>query len=196
MAAGLIVALAGAPTTAVAADPQVVAGWTALAVNARDAIAAQLGRSLTATIEVDVLDGPAPFNPDLWDAWAFADPVDAAGADEGPMVQCDITVNAHAGQLDSTEQYALMVHEVFHCFHFDLGVIAVHADTPDWVFEGAADWVTLTIVPASATTLRNFDDWLSKPTKPLWYRSYDGLGVFELLDDVGVDPWSMIDESS
>lgn len=110
------------------------------------------------------------------------------------MASCDINVNVHANGLDSTERYALMVHEVLHCFQFDLGVIPVHANTPDWAQEGAAERATLSLVPASTTALANFDDWLTKWTRPLWYRSYDGVGVFELLDDVGVDPWTMMDE--
>jgi Peptidase of plants and bacteria len=52
------------------------------------------------------------------------------------------------GQAATSEFRRLfLVHEVFHCFQFDILGAEAWTGRPAWITEGTADWVALTVDP-------------------------------------------------
>jgi hypothetical protein len=107
-------------------------------------------------------------------------PVNARGEyGNGPPAYCRVRVApkgvAHA------DPERLMAHELFHCYEFVLapGWPSISA----WIKEGMAEWA------AGFVTGRDSVGWLYKymstPTKPLFSRTYDGVGFWGHADEVG-----------
>lgn len=110
-----------------------------------------------------------------------------------------------------------LAHELIHCSQFLAGDdVAVWLDDnrrPRWLTEGSANWggakyaYELTQTPANQSLpvladgkplfgpywdkyLGKDEDDTNAPPKPLFTRSYDGLGFFAHIENSGADPWS------
>jgi len=112
-------------------------------------------------------------------AWAYGDPVDT----------CLIQIQPDGQKLGSTDLSFALTHEVVHCYQ---SRETNDTDVTDWVEEGAAMWAGATLVPGSQLTEQRWGPYLSNPTKSLFQRSYDGIGFFGHLEDVGIDVWPRI----
>jgi hypothetical protein len=175
------------------ADP-VTEGWQQLAEQAAAAIAGKLGRTLHATIAVQLNQAVPANNPKVWDAWAYTWGEDGQGGYTGPMATCHIAINPQGQGMSGVEQYAIAAHEVFHCYQFDVGTLAAHANEPEWIIEGSAAWVGEDIAGGTNEMVGWWAWWLTTPQANLFGRTYDAIGLLALLGDVGVDPWSVMDK--
>jgi hypothetical protein len=80
-------------------------------------------------------------------------------------------------------------HEVFHCFQAaNIGSQVPYAAAPDWYQEGGAEWVSYDIVggPIDGGFWTRYVD---NPHRPLFQRTYDGVGFWADLAATGIDPW-------
>ncbi len=111
--------------------------------------------------------------------WAYGDPVDA----------CLIQIQPAGQQLGATDLTFALTHEVVHCYQ---ARETNDTDVTDWVEEGAAMWAGAKLAPGSKITKEKWGPYLSSTTKSLFSRSYDGIGFFGHLEDVGVDVWHRI----
>jgi len=82
-----------------------------------------------------------------------------------------------------------VAHEVFHCFQYVVGF-----DGPEWVMEGSAAWAGETFAGGSAQSVLWWRRWINEPQRPLPARTYDAIGLYSLLDQVGVSPYSLISQ--
>jgi uncharacterized delta-60 repeat protein len=108
-------------------------------------------------------------------------PVNARGEyGNGPPAYCRVRV-APLGQ-NHLDTDRLMAHEVFHCYMFVL--TSKWPALSLWIKEGMAEWA------AGFVTGRDSLGWLasymSTPTKPLFSRTYDGIGFWGRADEAGV----------
>ena len=100
---------------------------------------------------------------------------------------CDITVIPGAAEISGyTTQYTL-AHEVFHCFQ---DYVTGGATKAAWIMEGSAEYAASVAVPGVTS------DWwsvyLTSPGTNLFTRSYDALGFYAHLAEVGIDPFRVI----
>ena len=123
---------------------------------------------------------------------AYAVPENSTGGSTGTATQCVVHVNpALYKSKVVTDTNRIMAHEVFHCFEaMDYPTIAAFGSAPDWLVEGAAEWVGDTLEPAP-------DDWwidyLTDLKVPLFSRSYDAIGFYAHLTESGEDTWHLLD---
>ena len=71
----------------------------------------------------------------------------------------------------------VLIHEMTHCAlaqHFN----SAYVHFPDWYMEGLAEWVELVLGGGDNGPTTNWREYLNTPTKPLFARSYDGIGFF------------------
>jgi hypothetical protein len=135
----------------------------------------------------------------------------------GPV--CQITANR--GWLDAHTHYEVeevLVHEDFHCYEHQIAPNAwrtIHhtlkeeahrgilegklgdegeREEADWIIEGLARWVDLTLYPATGKGgLKNLTEYYATPQKSLFDRSYDAVGFWAHLQDIsGGDLWHRI----
>ncbi len=158
----------------------------AAAQAARSHFAGKLGRTLPFPIRIVVLPetvgGMRVFGPRTL--------ADALLMDDGGAEYCRIRVNQQKYQ--AGEFPFVMAHEVFHCFQF---AVDEGAAGPDWVIEGTAEWAAEEFtggnVPLSEGWAR---DWAATPTRPLSLRSYDAVGLYALVTEVGVPMYDYVDD--
>ncbi|MFZ4515809.1 MAG: hypothetical protein ACOYN3_05805 [Acidimicrobiia bacterium] len=104
--------------------------------------------------------------------------------------KCDINVYPNQFPAPSGPSITL-AHEIFHCYQqqWNGGVLS---ETRNWVQEGGAEWVGMTINaeaggPEDTTVRSNFTWYYATPTRPLFSRTYDAVGFFALAQQSGVD---------
>ena len=100
-----------------------------------------------------------------------------------------------------------MTHEVFHCFEHSMvphifkytgtnsfNVRGTAKNEADWILEGLARWVDLTLFPSTRLpgAIVNLQDFYSTPATPLFNRSYDAVGFWGHVQDVDGDLWQRI----
>lgn len=122
----------------------------------------------------------------LGTAYTWADPGDC---DENAMATCTIHLSAKAEASDPTTLRGILAHELMHCFQFQyLGVAAY--EMPDWILEGAPAWVGEDIAGGTPISTPWWTKYLTTPERSLYSRSYDAIGFYAHLDEIGIDPWT------
>ena len=92
----------------------------------------------------------------------------------------------------------VMGHEVFHCFQGDImGPLAEHG-APAWLIEGGATWAAAALDPVPfdltfgpGARLRDYFETCA--VRPLFARSYDGVGFFGHAQDTFGDIWPLME---
>jgi len=169
--------------------------WDTLAPAVRDEIAALIGRPLGAELITVPLTEVLQVPPEqLWNSTAWAWALNADGLFEGEPALCTIHIQPGYHTVDAAFARYLMAHEVFHCFHFTNGPLETWHNDPAWVTEGAAEWAGFTLSPEAWNVMPGWRDYLQDPTLPLFARSYDAHGIYTLLDNSGVSPWTVMDD--
>jgi hypothetical protein len=74
----------------------------------------------------------------------------------------------------------LMAHELFHCYQFVLN--RNWQQWQGWVLDGSAEWAADTVT--GGTDIGWMTTYLSTPTRPLFSRTYDGIGFWGRADEV------------
>lgn len=171
-----------------------VIDWPSLAASVEPQLAALFKRQMKADIEVISVQSPIDIPAEVWDSGAWAEPTDANGEWTGQAVKCTIRIAPDSQALSPADAHSLMVHEIFHCFEMDLDPIAAQVNTPAWVQEGAAKWAEMLIGEGNYDYHFQWAEWLEDSHWPLWARKYDAHGIYWLLHNVGVDPWSVMDK--
>jgi hypothetical protein len=106
---------------------------------------------------------------------------------------CQIQFTNRGEGLEGFEFTHVVHHEVFHCFQLDFATSAAAAyRVGKWLDEGSASWVGETISGGSTVGGADWVPWLKYPGQPLFQRTYDAIGFFMHLQDVGVDPWKLL----
>jgi hypothetical protein len=106
---------------------------------------------------------------------------------------CQIAVNRNwFGPIPHYEQDEVLAHEVFHCFEWEITRRLTH----DWVTEGLARWVDLTLFPHThlAGALESLTQYYDTPQQSLFRRSYDAVGFWAHAEDKTHDLWAKIPE--
>jgi len=134
----------------------------------------------------------------------------------GPICQ----IAANHSWWDARTHYEMeevLVHEDFHCYEHQIApdawsvvhhslkeevIRGIHKgelgdegqkEEADWIIEGLARWVDLTLYPASGEEgLKNLTEYYETPKKPLFTRSYDAVGFWAHLQDISGDLWQRI----
>ncbi|MBI5090582.1 MAG: hypothetical protein HZB15_17450, partial [Actinobacteria bacterium] len=121
-------------------------------------------------------------------AYTWADPGDC---NQNGLSSCTIHLSAEAEDEDGADLRGIISHEVFHCFQFQyLGMAA--NDLPEWILEGLPAWVGEDISGGSTVSTSWWTTYLTSPERSLYGRSYDAIGFYSHLDEVGIDPWSRV----
>jgi hypothetical protein len=111
--------------------------------------------------------------------------------------KCLIQINTRGQGLISDDQTAVVAHELFHCYQYDLATrIADIFDVPPWIDEGGAAWVGEDFTSSEiGSTLgqQYWLGWLKEPDGFLFHRGYDAIGWYAHLARVGADPWKVLD---
>jgi hypothetical protein len=113
---------------------------------------------------------------------------------------CLIQINTRGQQTEvgSEDMTALVAHELFHCFQYELAAkVSDIFNVPPWVDEGGAAWVgeDFTISDVGSTIgQQNWLGWLKEPDTFLFQRGYDAIGFYAHLRRAGVDPWQILDK--
>jgi hypothetical protein len=122
---------------------------------------------------------------------ADALPVDAAGALSltGPYCRIRVAPSVASGSIPILS--AVLAHEVFHCFEFDLDHDWTHQG--DWLIEGMAEWAALKVDPVMSATAESWlIDYVDTPATPLFSRTYDALGFWGHADETAGSLWPKI----
>ncbi len=111
---------------------------------------------------------------------------------------CQIHVNPNLRtdpSFDETAVRGALAHEMFHCFQFaTLGwKIPGAVGVPNWVTEGQATWVGEAVVGGSTIGRDWWATYLVSPNQSLWSRSYDAVGFFFHMQELGFAPWLHVD---
>ncbi|MEO6350653.1 MAG: hypothetical protein ABIP53_08375 [Candidatus Limnocylindrales bacterium] len=143
-------------------------------------IARRLHRTLKAPVKFDF--GPQPADPK---ALAYSNPAPA-----GHVPQCDVRATPLISESSEQRIRIAMAHEVFHCFQFEVMPGGLYSS---WIVEGQAEWAGEDIAGPGPDGLEWWKEYLKNSTDPLFERTYDGVGFYEHLVEVGVDPWTIFD---
>jgi hypothetical protein len=153
-------------------------------------IAARLGRPLTKPILF-------AYDPSLEHIGAaIVTPTNADGSHVtepgGVMGACRMVftnVARFGSTADAPTLRSTLAHELFHCFQNEQ---VLTNETPEWLDEGAAEWVAYTLQP-DPRTRRMMRQWLTTPGRALFSRDYDALGYYQVMRQQGTDPWRVYD---
>ncbi|HEY4810286.1 MAG TPA: hypothetical protein VIH71_04430 [Solirubrobacteraceae bacterium] len=117
--------------------------------------------------------------------------IDGPGNLVGPI--CEIAINKHWFEpFPKDEKEEVIAHEVFHCFQKEITPEAKYEG--NWLEEGLARWVDLTLFPNThlALALKALTEYYASPDKPLFTRSYDAVGFWAHVQDITGDLWKRI----
>ena len=119
---------------------------------------------------------------------------DAGGGKQGAPSKCVITVSWLGDAQTDVDVEAQMAHEAWHCYEgVVLGLGRFWSQNPaPWIMEGEASWVEGTLVPNGTLPEQAWYEYVEKPELPLFQRTYDGVGYFGHLGDVGIDGWTKL----
>lgn len=129
------------------------------------------------------------------DAWAWATGIWPIGQ---LASGCTMTVPPSTAN-DPTRQPFLrwvFMHEVWHCFEYQMITYKTQQASPPWVIEGSANWVAEAITGGAGAPPPAIEEWrqyIIDPEKPLYARKYDGMGFFAQLAKNGIDPWKVLE---
>ncbi len=115
----------------------------------------------------------------------------------GPLgkPQCQIAIEPELLSYDPVAQKVTVAHEVFHCFQFDLyrKKGSSHANVPDWLIEGQAEWAGEAIFGPSVVGHDWWERYLESPGNSVFGRTYDAVGFYEHLSRLGMATWTAMD---
>ena len=110
----------------------------------------------------------------------------------GPAASCviDVAVEPHGtARLLRT----VLAHEVFHAYEADMSLTAANwtrRPQPEWLIEGAAEWAEASLFGSDDPIVRGWRaDYFEHPSRPLFSRTYDGVGFLSHMQFVGLSPW-------
>ena len=99
---------------------------------------------------------------------------------------CDITLLPYVAFAGNYTNQHTLAHEAFHCFQL---YVTRGQSRAGWIMEGSAEY-------AAAVETNGATNWwplyLLSPLKPLFTRSYDGVGFYAHLAESGTDPFTVI----
>ncbi len=161
---------------------------------AKTLIAGKLGRQLAwrgTSIPFSLTLNPTQM---IGDALAYAVPVYTSVNGSQQLAECAIHVEPSLGSssYDATERQVTMAHEMFHCFQYALLGPALETRT-DWLIEGQAEWAGELALGPSAIGTGWWATYLSTPLVPLFGRTYDAVGFYQHMAELGIDPWTHFD---
>jgi hypothetical protein len=88
----------------------------------------------------------------------------------------------------ATRNALVLAHEIFHCFQSQIE--PNYTTLPGWILDGQAEYA------ASEVQRSQTSDWWaeysSTPTKSLFKRTYDALGFYEHLHQIGINPYKVM----
>jgi hypothetical protein len=130
-------------------------------------------------------------------ARAYTYPVNANGGTSGPMADCEIYVNPVLRTGTAEQQREAIYHEVFHCFQGQMVPdlagyygVADRGGQPgpgSWLIEGGAAYAMEVAVAGGPIGAEFWRRYFATPARPLFKRTYDGIGFFAHLAESGVD---------
>ena len=172
-----------------------------LATDLAPKIAAKLPKGRKLKLPVEVVFRDLPVRPGTV-VFAETVAVDETGQFATPgserMTKCVIQINTRGQQLEESEdQTAVVAHELFHCFQYELAArVGDNFSVQPWIAEAGAAWVgeDFTISELGSTLGQQFWlGWLKEPDGFLFQRGYDAIGWYAHLARTGADPWKFLD---
>ncbi len=123
---------------------------------------------------------------------------------DGPICQIAVNKGWWAGR-SRYEMEEVLVHEDFHCYEHQfapdisrvVGEDGSDKNEADWIIEGLAKWVDLTLFPLVGSGgfeegLKSLTQYYSTPGTSLFDRSYDAVGFWAHVQDLSGDLWNRI----
>jgi hypothetical protein len=110
----------------------------------------------------------------------------------GSFAGCEVVIGlaAHTGGL----LQATLAHEVFHVIESQLAGSVANAsrlrNEGAWLVEGAAEWAGSELAGADSRTGERRSEYFRHPGRRLFARSYDAIGFYDHMQQVGISPWS------
>jgi hypothetical protein len=183
---GLVGSVAGASLSPPPSGP-----YLAQAEHYSSEIAARIGHPLLLSLSVVVNATDVKVGGKKVLAYADAENGSGQGV-TGIATHCVIHLNpADYNQKNTADFNETLAHEVFHCFEaMDYPSLVAFGNAPNWLVEGAAEWVGETLSPS---TDGFWDAYLTAPALPLFSRSYSAIGFYALMTGSGEDTWHLLD---
>jgi hypothetical protein len=130
-------------------------------------------------------------DPALADATPFG-PGGSYGSGDPTICRIRLTPAGLARNSDKIE--ALLAHETFHCFQFQILGSRAWSKLPLWILEGQAKWAEMTVDPTGGDYLhgRWLKEYIDSPETPLFERSYDAVGFWGHIQDSVPNLWKKI----
>jgi hypothetical protein len=119
-------------------------------------------------------------------------PLDSNWAGVGAPVFCSITISKQGDKTTGDDFADMMSHEAWHCIQDQFLTMARFnaPDRPNWILEGQAAWVGVTLHPGSSRAEGFWRHYLEEPAYALFSRGYDAMGFYFQMAQAGVDVWS------
>lgn len=163
-----------------------------LAMEMRALIAERLGSDLGIVLATSLAPADVPFTRVRADGTVAHLTGTAVPEREGVAISsgrpdgCLIVVWGGAADFAAT-----VAHEVFHCFQYAIAADVSHVlRGQDWIYEGQAAWVEVDLTGPNDVVLGLYRSWFCDAS-PLTDRTYDAVGFYATLDEMGIDPWSI-----
>lgn len=116
----------------------------------------------------------------------------------GESPTCDIFMLGAGLGLSAEGRRQTLSHEVAHCAqHFYMRNITDLKNTPAWVKEGGAEWLSLVAyehVTGSTYPTLFYRSWLREPRIDLFEREYSAVGFFSMIEQAGISPHTRYQE--
>jgi hypothetical protein len=112
--------------------------------------------------------------------------------DTDAYVSCEIVfgLSAHSGNL----LRATVAHEVFHVLESRMTGSSTGASwllhEGAWLVEGAAEWAASEVAGPDSHTEKWRREYFRHPGRRLFARTYDAIGFYDHMQQVGISPWS------
>lgn len=152
----------------------------------------KLGRPLRVPWSLTLHDTPTTDPGVLENALAYTQPYIFPGLGQ---FGCAFYVEPSLrGIVGLNELRVTMAHEMFHCFQFDLiGPTALKSPRAAWIIEGQAEWAGEALMGPALYGRDWWARYLHDASTPLFQRTYDAVGFYEHMSEVGIDPWTHFD---
>jgi hypothetical protein len=107
------------------------------------------------------------------------------------LTSASITIYGIAHSEGNALIRGVVAHETFHVFEALMsGSMATDDSHQAWLIEGAAEWVESELVPNDRVARQSWKEYLHAPTKALFARDYDGVGLFGHMVASHINPWT------
>jgi hypothetical protein len=109
---------------------------------------------------------------------------------------CEVNVYPKAQAVSLAYMRQILAHELTHCAQYGfVSSIGQWATVPQWVSDGTAEYVAYTVSQewnGSVTSTGWWGKWLRQPQFSLFTRSYDAVGFWSLLAQLGANVFGLI----